>query len=154
MSRDQEFEKIMETLFEMSRYITVYENTPRRYQSQDLYMTEAHALSLIATQEGMNLTQLARQSNRTKGATSQMVEKLRKRGLVEKLQSPNNASELILRLTEEGWAVYHYHHDLEKRAYGVLLKRMPDFTEEEFQSCLRVMEGIKRAASSRWNEKK
>ena len=59
-----------------------------------------------------------------------------------------------LRLTEEGWAVYHYHHDLEKRAYGVLLKRMPDFTEEEFQSCLRVMEGIKRAASSRWNEKK
>ena len=25
MSRDQEFEKIMETLFEMSRYITVYE---------------------------------------------------------------------------------------------------------------------------------
>ena len=57
MSRDQEFEKIMETLFEMSRYITVYENTPRRYQSQDLYMTEAHAITLIATQEGMNLTQ-------------------------------------------------------------------------------------------------
>ena len=37
MSRDQEFEKIMETLFEMSRYITVYENTPRRYQSCLLY---------------------------------------------------------------------------------------------------------------------
>lgn len=153
MSREQEFDRMMEALFQMARYISVYENTPRRYQSQNLYMTEAHAISLIAQQEEMNLTQLARLTNRTKGATSQMIEKLRKRGLVEKLQNPNNASELILRLTDEGKAVYQYHQELEKHIYSVFLRRMPDFSEEDFRCCLRVMEGIKQAASSRWEQK-
>lgn len=153
MSREKEFDKMMAALFEMARYISVYENTPRRYQSQDLYMTEAHAISLIAKQEGLNLTQLARLTNRTKGATSQMIEKLRKRGLVEKLQSPHNASELILCLTEEGKAVYQYHQQLEKHIYEVFLKRMPDFSEQDFRCCLQVLEGIKRAASAQ-NEQK
>lgn len=147
MSRETEFEAMMQALFEMARYITVYENTPRRYQQQDLYMTEVHAIHLIATREGLNLTQLAKLTNRTKGAISQMIEKLRRRGLVEKRQSPQNASELVLCLTREGYEIYHYHQEMEKKIYALFLKRMPQLSEQDFKTCLRVLEGIKQAAS-------
>lgn len=153
MSREEEFDKMMASLFEMARYISVYENTPRRYQTQNLYMTEVHAISLIAHREGLNLTQLAKLTNRTKGAISQMIEKLRKRGLVEKLPNAQNASELLLHLTDDGWAVYHYHQQLEQRIYQTFLERMPAFSSQDFHRCFEVLEGIKQAASSRWNKK-
>ena len=152
MSREIEFDKMMSALFEMARYITVYENTPRRYQSHNLYMTEVHAINLIATRENLNLTQLAKLTNRTKGAISQMIEKLRKRGLVEKHQSAQNASELILCLTKEGEEIYRYHQQMERHIYQVFLKRMPEFTEQDFHCCLEVLGGIKRAASAQREE--
>ena len=109
MSREEEFDKMMASLFEMARYISVYENTPRRYQTQNLYMTEVHAISLIAHREGLNLTQLAKLTNRTK--------------------------------------------QMEQRIYQTFLERMPAFSSQDFHRCFEILEGIKQAASSRWNKK-
>lgn len=132
MSREQAFDEMMESLFEMARFISVYESTPRRYRMQELYMTEVHALNQIWQRSSTNMTQLAQLSNRTKGAVSQMVSKLQKRGLVEKRVSPANKSEVLLYLTPDGEEVCRYHRDLEKRIYTLYLEGMDDFSEQDF----------------------
>lgn len=132
MSREQAFDEMMESLFEMARFISVYEATPRRYRMQELYMTEVHALNQIWQRSSTNMTQLAQLSNRTKGAVSQMIAKLEKRGLVEKRVSPANKSEVLLYLTPDGEEICRYHRDLEKRIYTLYLEGMDDFSEQDF----------------------
>ena len=143
MDREEAFNEMMETLFEMSRYISVYESTPRRYRTEDLYMTEMHALNLIWNQDRLNMTQLAQQTNRTKGAISQMVEKLRKKGLLVKEKNPQNNSEIFLRLTDLGREACQYHRDMERNIYRLYLDGLEDFGQEDFERYRRLLQRLK-----------
>lgn len=143
MDREEAFNEMMETLFEMSRYISVYESTPRRYRTEDLYMTEMHALNLIWGQDRMNMTQLAQRTNRTKGAISQMVEKLRKKGLLTKEKNPQNNSEIFLRLTDLGREVCQYHREMERKIYHLYLSGLEDFDQADFERYRRLLQRLK-----------
>jgi DNA-binding MarR family transcriptional regulator len=84
-----------------------------------LYPSEIHTLSAIDALGGCGVTDLARESGVTKGATSQLVSKLVKKGLILKEPDPQNGSKVILRLTELGKKAsdnhykYHMDHDSE-----------------------------------------
>lgn len=74
-----------------------------------LHNAEIHTLVAIKENEGINITGLAKILGITKGAVSQIVNRLEKKGTVKKDQDPMNKSRLILRLTEDGEVAYKYH---------------------------------------------
>lgn len=89
-----------------------------------IYHSEIHTLVDIGSHMGINITELAILQSVTKGAVSQMANKLIKKELITKKKDLNNDKEINLYLTEKGRDVYEQ--------YWVHMKNM----KEEFSTKL------------------
>jgi len=76
-------------------------------------MVEVHTLTEIEENPGTTITELSQVWNRTKGAVSQTVSKLVKKGYVVRRKSKTNQKNILLYPTEEGTAlsVAHKNYD-------------------------------------------
>ena len=74
-----------------------------------LYRAEIHTMRAIGSIPAVNVTKLAEHMEVTKGAVSQTVNKLVRKGLVKKTRAPDNAKEVLLELTDLGWTGFHNH---------------------------------------------
>ncbi len=154
MDKEKVFYELMETLYETSRLISSYENIPRKYGTEDeLYMIEVHTLNLIGDQVKTNTSEIADLTNRTKSAVSQMVDKLIKKDLAFKYRNPDNYRELTIELTPKGKLVYEYHKKLDEEEYGSHLKNLEQFTVEDFQNYITILNVINRRTRKVLNER-
>jgi len=74
-----------------------------------LFPGETHTLEAIGNQPGITATRLAECLGVTKGAVSQTLARLKRKGLVDKTPDPNDAKILHLSLTETGTIVFAGH---------------------------------------------
>ncbi|MDQ0970819.1 DNA-binding MarR family transcriptional regulator [Neobacillus niacini] len=143
MDREKVFHELMETLYETTRLMSDYHSVPRTYGTEDeLYMVEAHTLNLIGDQIKTNTSEIAAMTNRTKGAISQMIDKLVKKGLVAKYKNPDNHREMIIELTPKGKIVYNYHKKLDTEEFRKPLKNLEHLTTEDFQKFIIMLKTI------------
>lgn len=143
LEREEVFFELMETLYELSRSISSYESVPRKYGTEDeIYMVEVHTLNLIGDKMKTTTSEIAEITNRTKGAVSQMVDKLVNKRLATKYKNPDNNREVIIELTSKGRVVYDYHKKLDKEEYGHHLNRLKQFTTEDFQKYIMISKTI------------
>ena len=78
-------ERLFDVFLASIRYSKRYDSSPRSYGTEDvLYAEECHTLELIGKYEGITITEIARRVGKTKSAISQMVDRLIKKGLLEK----------------------------------------------------------------------
>lgn len=155
MNKEKAFYELMETIYETSRLISSYENIPRKYGTDDeLYMIEVHTLNLIGDQVKTTTTEIAEIKNCTKSAVSQMVDKLIKKDLVVKYRNPDNYRELNIELTPKGKLVYDYHKKLDLEEYRNYLKNLEQFTVEDFEKYITLLNVINRRTQSVLNDKK
>ncbi|KGR83054.1 MarR family winged helix-turn-helix transcriptional regulator [Lysinibacillus boronitolerans] len=139
MTRDEVFFELMESIYEVSRITSIYESIPRKYGTDDeLYMVEAHTINLIGDKIKTNTSELTQLTDKTKGAISQMVDKLVKKGLVLKYKNPANNREVIIELTEKGQQVYEYHKALDKMEYAKILNRLDEFSTDDFEKFIKI----------------
>lgn len=150
MTREEVFFELMETIYELSRKISSYESVPRKYGTEDeLYMVEAHTINLIGSIGQTTTSELAKLTNKTKGAISQMVDKLIKKELVVKQKNPLDNREIIIELTEKGTTVYEFHRELDKIEYARLLSNLDAFSKEDFLTYIQISSLINQGASSK-----
>lgn len=101
----------------------------------ELYPSEIHTLSAIDQLGTCGITELACESGVTKGAASQLVSKLVKKGFMVKDFDPENRSKVILSLTELGkkasYNHYKFHMDHD-RSFFDYLRSMSDEELEMF----------------------
>lgn len=143
LEREEVYSELMETLYEFSRIISSYESVPRKYGTEDeIYMVEVHTLNLIGDKVKTTTSELAKMTNRTKGAISQMVDKLIKKELAIKYKNPDNNREVIIELTEKGKVVYDYHKKLDEKEYASHLAKLTQFTTEDFQKFIMISKAI------------
>jgi len=74
-----------------------------------MHTKEIHTVQAIGRHSGINVTRLAEQTGVTKGAVSQTINKLARKGLVQKTHAPGNDKEVILELTDLGWVGFRNH---------------------------------------------
>ena len=67
-----------------------------------MHAKEIHTVQAIGRHSGINVTKLAEKAGVTKGAVSQTINKLVKKGLVRKTHLPGNDKEVVLELTDIG----------------------------------------------------
>jgi DNA-binding MarR family transcriptional regulator len=74
-----------------------------------LYHSEIHMVQFIKENENLHLSAIARNLGITRGAVSQMVMRLEKKGIVVKETVPHNNRKVFLRLTPKGEIAYASH---------------------------------------------
>lgn len=125
-------------------FVTVYNsyiNELRDYGTGLMInMVEVHTLTMIADTPGITVNELSKMWNRTKGAVSQNVAKLEKKGLIVRRRSDDDARLVHLYATEEGEALSTAHKHFDNidivQTQRDLLK---DCTMEELNAFFKVL---------------
>ncbi len=105
--------KISYTLLRVVWKLAEADKKTRYYGTEEqLFEAEIHMIKSIKENEGIHVTGLAELLGVTKGAVSQIVMRLHKKGMIIKDTDPRNLSRLALRLTPKGEIAYIHHEML------------------------------------------
>ncbi|MGT2907467.1 MarR family winged helix-turn-helix transcriptional regulator [Streptococcus dentiloxodontae] len=104
-------------------------NQPRSYgTAEQLTRSEIQIIAEIGNQPAINSVTLADKLGITKGAVTQMVQKLILKKLITKQKSTTNGREIVLKLTSDGYSNYQgwqkFHKETDKENFK-LLEDMP-----------------------------
>ena len=124
--------QMTETLLRVMGKIVRNEKTPRHFGVDVLlHPSEIHMIMLIGNNEGVHLSELARITGVTRGAVSQAVAKLVKKGLVEKVGDPVSRLKTVPALTNKGRVAYWAHEQHHEEMDADLYDHMSRLTEEQ-----------------------
>lgn len=123
-----------EILHDLLKIITQYERLEkgiRNYGTETpIYFSEIHTISAIAENPGIHIGGLANHFGYTKGAISEIIRKLEKKGLVQKQSDPRNLSRLALYLTKKGETAHREHHRYHEMFHKMGVKIIKDMPRE------------------------
>jgi len=100
----------------------VFQKSPIDFGTgEPLYIHETHTLTAIGKNPGINVTDLAKELCVTKGAVSQVIGKLEKRGYLRKRKDFNDGKRVLLELEEKGNMVVEGHDRFHGEIYSKYL---------------------------------
>jgi DNA-binding MarR family transcriptional regulator len=103
-----------------------------------MYRREIHTIQAIGRNPGINITTLAEYMGVTKGAVSQIIKKLNKKGLVRKNYADGNAKEVILELTDLGQIGFQNHEKFHMDTLAIAR----DYFGNQLQSKLKMINTV------------
>ena len=93
------------------------------YGTGELYTyVEMHTLSLIEDYPGITASDIAERNYRTKGAVSQILNKLEEKGLIRREKDPQNARRVCLYVTPIGLDLSQKHKEYDEKHMGDVLE--------------------------------
>ncbi len=98
---------------------------------EKLFPTELHTIEAIGNGCGQTVTTLCEYFDITKGAVSQIITRLEKKGYVEKHRNADFAKEKIISLTPKGQLVYKNHQALHNQMDGEISATLQKYTTKE-----------------------
>lgn len=138
-----EFEKVM------NKYVAC-EKKPMYYGTQKLlYRSEVHTIEAIGKNPGINVTELAQYLGITKGAVSQMIDKLIKKEMVIKKQFSNSEKEVSLELSSLGQLAYDGHEDYHKEFYDKISSILQTVPQKDIEVFLEIMKSLENLLDSK-----
>ena len=96
-----------------------------------LHPSELHLLLFLDARPGANASEIASRFNVTKGAVSQTLSRLERKGVLTKGRNPDSQTELILSLTRKGNRVMAEALRLKEAAEEKFDAHLSDLTEGE-----------------------
>ncbi len=120
--------------YSLLRIITKFDEIDKqtRYYGTDtpLFSAEINMLRIIKENEGIHITGIADKLGVTKGAVSQIVNKLHQKGLIKKETDSCNQSKLVLSLTPKGEIAEANHEEFHNRFDLLIDSIIKDASEE------------------------
>ncbi|WP_308898248.1 MarR family winged helix-turn-helix transcriptional regulator [Candidatus Desulfosporosinus nitrosoreducens] len=95
-----------------------------------IFPSEINMLGVIRENEGIHITGLAEKLGVTKGAVSQILMKLQKKGLIEKTEDSRNTSKLVVTLTPKGKKADANHMKFHEKLDSLMDGLLKNATEE------------------------
>ena len=109
-----------------------FNRKPKDYGTGELlFLTEIHLIQAIGKEETPYITKLADLTGVTKGAVSQTLAKLEKKGYVVKVKDPSNNSRLLVELTNKGQIAFYGHEHYHERTDADLMKYLKTLSDDE-----------------------
>ena len=141
---EKRFNKLAQTLVRVLNKFTENEKQPRYFGVPELmHASEIHMVMLIGDNPGVHGAELARVAGVTRGAISQIVAKLEKKGLVKKIEDPGNSLKKVPVLTNKGKVAYYaheqYHEEMDRDLYAYV-NRLTDEQVTVIENFLRELE--------------
>ena len=139
MKREKTSKEIIELFIRMVNKYNALEKIPARHGTRhSLYHSERHMLDMIGDKTGMNVTEFAAAAGVTKGAISQLVTKLEKKGIVNRYKKSTNDKEVFLELTKTGQEVYQKHKKINEQTILPLNEELSKHSEEKVEFLLKM----------------
>ncbi len=131
----------METVFTFVMESYESYTTPQDYgNGEKMNMAEIHTLSLIADNPGISVSEAAKMWDRTLSAASQNINKLYKKGLIEKKKEDGNNKRIHLYVTAAGQSLSDRHQAYDKREFQqTVQKLLQKHTKEDLLTTLDVI---------------
>lgn len=107
-----------------------------------LYRTEIHTIRAIGENPRINVTKLAEHMGVTKGAVSQTIAKLARKGLVRRTRAPDNAREVLLELTDLGWTGFSSHEQFHMDMFDIVREYYGDSFASNIGTFVTVMRDL------------
>lgn len=143
-------QKLGETLVRVINKIVENQKKPRRYGLEELlYPSEIHTIMLIGKNRGSGVTDLAARAGITKGAISQMVNKLETKGLIKKYANPDNNAKVVLELTNKGKVAFYSHERLHEAMDQELYSFLDSLSKERMTILEDFFELLERGTDKR-----
>jgi DNA-binding MarR family transcriptional regulator len=101
------------------------------FEGVSLYPSEIHLLLVINRDQPVNATRIADKLGITKGAVSQTITRLQKKGIIIKENDPHNKNELILSLTSLGRRAFDKYQELQNSVAESLFSIFSTYSPEE-----------------------
>ena len=108
--------------------------------AEPLNLPAIHMIDMIEKHPDYKLTQIAEILDVTKGAISQMAQKLEQKGLIRKVEHPENEKNIYFQLTEAGRQVYDGHEKLHREMYSKLKKMLAPFNDQDAECVKQVLQ--------------
>ena len=119
-----------------------------------MHTKEIHTIQAIGRHHGINVTNLAEHAGVTKGAVSQTIDKLVRKGLVEKTRLSGNDKEVILKLTNLGKIGFVNHEKFHMDALNVAREYYGDQLEDKLEGINLAVDDICKMLSEYRNRRK
>lgn len=132
MEQNNAIQKLSRQLLDTIHQFDHYDRLARSFGTDHvLFLSEIHLIDYIGSHENCYISETARDLQVTKGAVSQMVKKLERKGYLEKAVDSGNQTRVVVRLSAKGQVAFDGHcryHDLLDRD---IANALWDFTDEE-----------------------
>lgn len=133
----------MELFLQSVRTFNSLEKVPHKAGAEhSLYHSERHLMDMIGDQPGVNITEFARSAGVTKGAVSQLVKKLERKGLVRRYKSSSNDKEVLLELTREGREFCRSHKRKNEETIKPLIEELERHPDDKIDFLISMFEWI------------
>jgi DNA-binding MarR family transcriptional regulator len=143
MDKKNASKEIMEIFIRAVTKYNALEKIPvKRGTKYPLYHSERHMIDTIGDHPGMNVTEFANALGVTKGAISQVVKKLEKKGVVKRYKKGDNDKEVLLELTREGLKLYDKHKQINEETIKPLYKELSKYSDDKVKSFLSMFRWI------------
>lgn len=143
--RKELLQKLWSAQDEAYELMAEYDSLPHTYGSVVLYQAEALVVNLIGEHSDITITELGSILKKTASACSQIVRKLKSKGLVEQVRNESNNRQLNLRLTDAGKQIYLDRLSLNLECQNILFQMLREFSDEEIAHHIAVQEKINQA---------
>ncbi len=108
-------------------------------EGEKLYPSELHVIEAVGNGYGNKVTVLSEKFGITKGAVSQVVNKLYEKGFINKERNEKYGKEIIISLTEKGWTAFELQDEWHKRMETEFIDYLETFTPEKIDSFLQIL---------------
>jgi len=96
--------------------------------------SEIHLIEIIGDTQDLSVTDISKHLGITKGAVSQSLKRLEKKGFTTKQSDPGNLSRSIVLLTSKGQTAYWSHKHWHETMDGGFLKYLDELDDETFET--------------------
>ena len=125
--------KLAETFLRIVQKVIENQKRPRHFGiPEKLYPAEIHTVMTIGNHENVHASELARLMGITRGAVSQMIVKLEKKGLIEKTVDQENATRFLVTLTNKGKIAYYAHEQFHEEMDAPLFDYIDQLSDDEY----------------------
>jgi len=130
---DSKAQKLSEVFLRIMHKVIENQKKPRRYGINDrLYPSEIHTIMMIGIHQDVHISELARFLGITRGAVSQMVTRLENKELIKKRIDPQNATRILLSLTNKGKVAYYAHEQYHEETDAPLVEYITNLTKAQY----------------------
>lgn len=138
--------KVTDQIFGIVRLLEEERKKPKDYGNGILlYHGEMQFLEILVRYPSENVSRLSERLGITKGAITQMVEKLKQKELILTVTRNDNKKEKYFSLTDKGLAVIEQHRYLHKQSNENICQFISTLDDKEANAVFRFLEHIKQA---------
>ncbi len=141
MNKKRASEDLLDSFVRLVNKYNTLGKHPMNYGTQHkFYHSERHMLDIVGDDPGLNLTEFAKAAGVTKGAISQVVSKLERKGALKRFKSGDNEKEIRLRLTQLGEQIYAHHQSVNEESINHLWREIKNHPEDKIEFLIQMFQ--------------